>query len=712
MWLFARPGTSLDSVAAFVSRNGGAVRRTSRWLHAVSAVLPPAALDAARAHRDLARLQPVARLPRPAEPAPTVALPAPFPASPAEDSGYGPSIMPFRRLNLLPVARAGVRGAGVRIALLDTGFETELPAFAGATVADQYDFVFNDSIVRNQAADAVGASQHGTSVWSLLAADVPDTLVGLAPDAVYLLAKTEDVRSETPVEEDNFVAALEWADSLGAQVVTASLGYLQFDDGSGYAPGDLNGDIAITTVASDLAAQRGIVVVNSAGNGGPMPSTLATPADGDSVLAIGAEDSLGTAATFSSRGPTADGRLKPDFSAPGVAVWLAVPTGAGITFGRGSGTSFAAPLMAGAAALFLAVHPGAEPMVVRDALRRTADNRSTPNNTRGYGRPDMHRAIAFPQGVVLVEPGAALGSVTPTFTWTAPDVPAFARPVTYRLTVTRGAGGPVLLDTTTTDTTLAVTAAQPAGTVLDWQLTALSADTAAETAPRDSARTVPPWVTLLSLDDPDGVTIREFRPEFRWASPAVVSPPGPFRFDVAVLRADNGQAEVADTAIAETRFVPPVDLERNTPYRWRVTARLGGASQTVTSRGVFVVADGSAPAVTQLFQNFPNPFPNASTGLTSTCLWFDLSVEGVVELVILDLRGHVVRRIAPAADQSPFFRPGRYGRPEVGAGRCDPRFEWDGTAANGERVAAGVYLAKLDSPAGTFFRRIVYLGSQ
>jgi len=160
------------------------------------------------------------------------------------------------------------------------------------------------------------------------------------------------------------------------------------------------------------------------------------------------------------------------------------------------------------------------------------------------------------------------------------------------------------------------------------------------------------------------------------------------------------------------QLVPAVDLERNTPYRWRVTARLGTEFETVNSRGTFVIADASVPAVTQLFQNFPNPFPNPSTGLTSTCLWFDLSVEGVVGLSILDMRGHLVRRLVPAPDQGLFFRPGRYGRPESGAGRCDARYEWNGTASNGERVPAGIYLARLETPAGTFFRRIVFLGSQ
>jgi len=173
------------------------------------------------------------------------------------DSIFGPSAMPLRRLNAYPLTARGHRGAGVTIAILDTGFETGHPAFADASVIAQYDFVFGDSVVANEPDDDPTASFHGTAVWSLLAADVPGSVVGLAPDADYVLAKTEDVRSETRVEEDHWVAAIEWADALGARVVTSSLGYLEFiADGFSYSPEQLNGDVAVTTVAAD-ARSRG-----------------------------------------------------------------------------------------------------------------------------------------------------------------------------------------------------------------------------------------------------------------------------------------------------------------------------------------------------------------------------------------------------------------------------------------------------------------------
>jgi subtilisin family serine protease len=715
VWLFARPSVPLDSVGRWVAARGGVVRRASRWLHAVSAVLPPAALDAARGFTGLARVQPVARYRRAGMPdlvEPVAALPiVPFRA-PAQDSLFGPAAMPVRRLNLVPLVDHGLRGAGVRVAVFDSGFETELATFAGASIGAQYDFVFNDSIVRNEPADAATASSHGTSVWSLLAARVPGTMMGIAPDATFLLAKTEDVRSETPLEEDNYVAALEWADSLGAHLVSSSLGYLGFDGGSGYAPGDLNGDIAVTTRAADSAVARGIVVVTAMGNEGPAARTLITPADGDSVLGVGAEDSTGVIATFSSRGPTADNRIKPDLVAPGQAIWVAIPQQGGtVAYGRGSGTSFATPILAGGATLFLEAHPGFEPIALREALRRNADQRAAPDNARGWGRPDVHTAAVFPRGVVMTGSGDTLTSVVPRFTWSVPDAPAFAHPFTSRLRVIREDGlGTVLIDTTLSDTTVIVPDPLPGGERISWSLTVTSADSAEAAAAGPAVLTVPAWVTLETLNNPAGTTIRSFRPEFRWSSPDVPVPPGPFRYDLRIARADNAQVEVAADSLVETTFVPTFDLERNTPYRWSVTARLGDATEQVTSRGTFVIVDDAAPPVTVLFQNFPNPFPQPGSGQLVTCLWFDIAVEGAVRLEILDLRGVPIRRLIPRGDLGPILRAGRYGRPEPGSPGCDERFSWDGTAEDGERVNPGVYLAKLATAAGVFFKRIVFTG--
>ncbi len=713
VWLFARPEATLDEVRTAVQSAGGRVRRESEWLHAVSADLTAPALAGLRRSALVRHIQPVARSRPPRLPPPTDVPGVPrAPAADARDSLYGPSAMPFRQLNVFGLTERGVRGRGVRIAILDTGFETGLSAFDSATVVAQRDFVFNDGVVRNEGNDAAQASRHGTAVWSLLAARVPGVLMGIAPDAEYILAKTEDVRSELRPEEDNYVAALEWAHALGARVVSSSLGYLEFDDGFGYTPAQLNGDIAVTTVAADAAAERGILVVTAAGNTDPPASarTLVTPADGDSVVAVGAEDALGALAGFSSRGPTADGRIKPDLLAPGVSIWV-LDTQSGGGFRRLDGTSFATPLLAGVGALMREVHPGLGPMDIRDALRRTGTNAATPDPNRGWGRPDALAAASFPRGVILTEPAdSLLGAVTPSFSWTVPGAPAFALPMSFRLIVRRN-GSEIALDSTTADTSLLWRVPQRPGTRLTVLLRATAADSAEMQVSGGREFIAPPWADLAVLDDPAGLTIRDRRPRLVWTPAPIASPPGPFSYDVEVFRADDGVVEARARGLDTTAFTPAADLDVNTPYRWRVTARAGADTSTTASRGVFVIVDESVPTVTLLFQNFPNPFPNPATGLTSTCIWFDSAKPGEVRLEILDLRGHLVRRLVPSGSIPGSLPAGRYGRPAVGAtGQCNPHLAWDGRAEDGSWMPRGVYLIKLQTPDGTFFKRAVFLG--
>ncbi|PYQ41899.1 MAG: hypothetical protein DMF77_14600 [Acidobacteria bacterium] len=240
---------------------------------------------------------------------------------------YGASAGQLNQIDVPAVHEMGLHGEGIVVAVLDAGFNTLFhEAFAAMSIVDRHDFVNGDDDVGD--GPDRGEGSHGTATLSVLGGFAPGHLIGPAFNATFLLAKTEDTSSETPVEEDNWAAAAEWAEARGADVISSSLGYLTFDSGSpSYTFDDMNGTVAISTRAADLAGARGVVVVNSAGNEGPnaLHNTLGAPADGFLVLAVGAVTSTGARASFSSVGPTSDGRIKPDIAAQGVAVTAAAP---------------------------------------------------------------------------------------------------------------------------------------------------------------------------------------------------------------------------------------------------------------------------------------------------------------------------------------------------------------------------------------------------
>src|SRR5439155_1235416 len=235
---------------------------------------------------------------------------------------------------------------------------------------------------------------------------------------------------------------------------------------------------------------------------------------------------LGALASFSSRGPTADGRLKPDLTAPGVLVCVLSASNA---LGRVNGTSFATPLLAAAAALLKQLHRGLGPGALRQALQAYAANRTAPDSLRGWGRPDVAASAVFPTAITPLTPaGAVLASITPSFSWSVSTPPPYATPISYRLRIARDA-------------------------------------------------------TFLYL-------------------------------------------------VVDTVFQLPRPLERDAAYVWSLVVHAGADTTLVQSQGVFIVVDGSIPPTTQLYQNFPNPFP--TDGREATCLWFDLAVPAIVELAV------------------------------------------------------------------------------
>lgn len=321
-------------------------------------------------------------------------------------------------------------------------------------------------------------------------------------------------------------------------------------------------------------------------------------------------------------------------------------------------------------------------------------------------------SAAATQGVVrpLDPTGGTLSSITPAFRWTVTDTTVLPRPIAYRLRVARDTGmRRLVIDTTLTDVERydLLRPVKP-GYPVYWRVDAAAANGTRDSTPLTGPVQVPRWATLLSLSAPGGSTTDDPQPLFDWTSPAVAAPPGPFEYEVLVYRSATGALVQSIPGVTVTAARPLTPLETNVAYTWAVVARAAADTSIDASAGVFVVLDPALPRTTLLFQNFPNPFPAGDR--TATCLWFDLATTTVVELEILDLRGQLVRRLIPGPDFPAILPAGRYGRGATGGPVCDPRLEWDGTAADGRIVPAGVYLSKLKASGVNFFRRVVFRG--
>ncbi|HRQ52646.1 MAG TPA: S8 family serine peptidase, partial [Ignavibacteriaceae bacterium] len=310
---------------------------------------------------------------------------------------YGVSLKQMELSDVPIVHSKNINGKNILIGVLDSGFDWKRHnSIKDRNVIAEYDFIFDDSVTANQPEDIAGQDSHGTYVFSVLAGFVDSILIGPAFNASFVLAKTEDIRSETHVEEDNYAAALIWMDSLGVDITTSSLGYNQFDSGYSYTYNDMNGNTTIVTKALELAFQRGISTFTSAGNeGNNFWKYIIAPGDGFNVITVGAVNEFGNVASFSSRGPTSDGRIKPEVAAQGVDTYGAV-SGTNNGYRFASGTSAAAPIASGVGGLLLSAFPYLKNTQVRSIFLETSSNSAAPDNEIGYGIISAKNAIEFP----------------------------------------------------------------------------------------------------------------------------------------------------------------------------------------------------------------------------------------------------------------------------------------------------------------------------
>jgi serine protease AprX len=312
------------------------------------------------------------------------------PMHPLNPADYGASYNQVQMIGVDWLHQRSFHGENMLVAIFDAGFRNAPDVsslkhlFTEHKIFFTYDFVSRETNVYDD-------DSHGLEVLSVMAANQIGSLIGTAYQASYVLCRTEDARSEYRIEEVNWLLAAEKADSLGVDVINSSLGYNTFDNSQmNYTRQDLNGNKALVTQAADLAASKGMLVVVSAGNEGDNAwATITAPADADSVLTIGAVNASGIYAPFSSVGPTADGRIKPDLTAQGSGTVLAFPFGG---IGTSSGTSFSAPLVAGLVSCFWQANPQLTSQQVIAYLKRSGSQASKPDNFLGWGIPSPEKA--------------------------------------------------------------------------------------------------------------------------------------------------------------------------------------------------------------------------------------------------------------------------------------------------------------------------------
>jgi serine protease AprX len=312
----------------------------------------------------------------------------------------------------------GFRGQSMHMAVMDAGFLNYLtiPTFDSVRNSNQilgtWDFVTGNASVNED-------HPHGTNCLSTIAANMPGVFMGTAPKTSFYLYRTEEAATEYPIEEQNWAAAAERADSLGVDVCSVSLGYFAFDNAAyNHTYADMNGNTTIIAKAADIAAKKGMLIVVAAGNeGNGSWRYIISPADADSVMAVGAVNTSGVVGSFSSYGPSSDGQVKPSVAAVGVAAVVASTTTGQPVFSNG--TSFACPNMAGLSTCLWQAFPEVNNMTVINTLQQSATRATTPNDRVGYGIPDMKKSFVMLVKQLFTKQPAAVANCAATLQWTA-----------------------------------------------------------------------------------------------------------------------------------------------------------------------------------------------------------------------------------------------------------------------------------------------------
>jgi hypothetical protein len=360
----------------------------SRWMNGVSAYLTPDKLERVKNLAFVHDVKTVATSVENTAPATPVVVAG---AYATQDLNFGASATQLNAINAVAPIEEGFIGTGIRLGFLDTTTDTLHPALKH--LADDGRII----AVRDIPGEfGLGQSNsHGLNTSSVAVGFDEGNLIGACYGAEYLFASTEYAPSETNQEEDFFVAGMEWMERMGADIVNVSLGYSEFDDGEqSYTYEDLDGDTAVTTRAADRAAALGVVVVTSAGNEGTHSwFYITSPADGDSVIAVGASDFNLNPQSFSGNGPTPDGRIKPDVAAPGAGITYASSVASSGYSSGGGGTSFSSPFVASVACQVLQANPTLNPVDVRSVLRSTAHQPASPDNRLGWGVINAQAAL-------------------------------------------------------------------------------------------------------------------------------------------------------------------------------------------------------------------------------------------------------------------------------------------------------------------------------